>query len=273
MEERADAADADAADVVEAAEAVASPNAIACGFSGGKDSLAVLDICHQRFPAVFAFFLYFVKGLSFQESTLQWAEKRYGIEIYRLPHYNLHEVMSLQRLNFVDPERPDLPPMNLKKVEDHVRRKFGVEWIASGAKPADSLIRRMTIKSQWDEKNKKHYPLFGWGDRQVAAYLRQQHIPIPSEYQFMPPSRDGKPASWHGLQGDHLQAVYEHFPEDYRRILEVFQFADAIRVRWLKYGAKPTPKVHHRKKKQSEPEAGAVQPSQDHGPVESKAAV
>jgi phosphoadenosine phosphosulfate reductase len=62
-------------------------DSVIVSYSGGKDSAVVLDLCHRYFKTVHAFFMYQVSDLSFQEATLRRAEKKYGIEIYRVPHF------------------------------------------------------------------------------------------------------------------------------------------------------------------------------------------
>lgn len=55
--------------------------AVLVSFSGGKDSLAVLDLCCRAFNHVVAFYMYLVPGLRHIEERLEWAKAKYGIEI------------------------------------------------------------------------------------------------------------------------------------------------------------------------------------------------
>jgi phosphoadenosine phosphosulfate reductase len=207
------------------------PAGIIVAFSGGKDSLAVLDLCAQRFQRVEAFFMFWVCGLHFQEATLQWAEQRYGIKIYRVPHFDLPALMDDQALNFARPSQRFLGRFTPRQLDDHVRRHFKLTWIASGERKCDSLQRRgmLSAAGPWDQKRLHHYPIAEWAPRQVLAYLRAPRIPLPAEYGYLHRSLGG-------FRGEDLAAVAKHFPDDYQRILQVFPFVEAIRERWKIYG-------------------------------------
>lgn len=60
-------------------------DSVTVGFSGGKESIVVLDLCMKYFKNVHVFFEYMVPGLSFEERTIRWYEKHYGINILRFP--------------------------------------------------------------------------------------------------------------------------------------------------------------------------------------------
>ena len=55
-------------------------------FSGGKDSLCILDLCCKHFRRAVPYFLFWIKNLSFQEKTLRYCEGRYNLQILRYPH-------------------------------------------------------------------------------------------------------------------------------------------------------------------------------------------
>ena len=69
--------------------AAAITDRVLVAFSGGKDSVVTLDVCMRHFAHVEGFFMYQVRGLSFQESIIRYYEDKYGIPIHRIPHFEL----------------------------------------------------------------------------------------------------------------------------------------------------------------------------------------
>lgn len=219
------------------------PDSIICAFSRGKDSLAVLDICVRRFKRVEAFYMYWVKGLEFEEAILRYVENRYSIKIYRVPHFELARLVSRQALTWYRPSAPEFRITKQRDIDDHVRRHFGNEipWIASGERKMDSLERRamLSASGEWDTARMHYYPIMEWKTRHVWDYMQMHNLPVPAEYGFLK-------RSWAGLVGPDLYAIREHFPSDYRKILEVFPFAAAITARY-EFHADRTPKKRHSK--------------------------
>ena len=73
----------------------------------------------------------------------------------------------------------------------------------------------------WDVKRGVYCPLMDWTDKQVLCYLRLRHIQLPAEYQYMK-------SSFGGSYGEELKAIKQHFPADYRKILDVFPHCEAL---------------------------------------------
>lgn len=211
-------------------------------FSGGKDSIVTLDLCARNFKRIEIFFMFWVLGLEFQEVLLRWAEQRYGVKIHRIPHFEIPRIMNLQLLSWYRPSSPEWRTVRIRELEDHVRRHFGneLQWIASGERKTDSLERRamMTVSGQWDKARLHYYPIMEWRTSQVWKYIRLRHLPVPAEYSFLR-------RSWYGFVGRDLVQIKKHYPGDYRRILEVFPFVDAITRRYELYGTDQLPEVSH----------------------------
>jgi len=242
--------------------------------SGGKDSLATIDICVRQFKEIRAFWMYYIKGLRFQEVVMQSIERRYGIEILRLPHFDLSWLLGSQMLQWYRASYPEFGVTTMREMQDLVRDRFGISWIATGEKMADSFTRRFMMKannsSQWDFKRGCYYPLQRWTNTQVFQYLKLRHIPLPPEYRFMK-------GSWGGMRGSELHQVKLHFPEDYKKILEVFPFAAAIERNYEIYrldqpvfpsrkaaaGTNTIPEIRDGQDTAVATEQGAIQPKND----------
>jgi len=211
------------------------PTEVIVSFSGGKDSLATLDWCARHFQKIYAFYMYWVKGLEFQENTLRWAERTYDLKILRLPHWEIPRIMSQQILNYYRPASPEFKQLRLRQVEDYARYKLTGDlsiWMASGEKKTDGMARRglLNTRGPWDEQRGHFYPLQDWTDKMVWEYLRIRKIPTPWVYSVGVASRTS------GFRGSYLHQIKQHFPKDYEKMLQVFPFLEAIRKRYELYG-------------------------------------
>lgn len=54
---------------------------IIVGFSGGKDSVALLDLCTKYFKNVYAFWMYFVDHTTLKDNYFRYIEQKYHIKI------------------------------------------------------------------------------------------------------------------------------------------------------------------------------------------------
>ena len=191
------------------------------GISGGKDSAVALDLCCQFFPKVVGFFLYIVKGLSFQERILQYYERRYGIEILRLPHFMLSDFLRYGSYRLPDLE---VPTVSTKETYDYVREKTGIYWIACGERISDSIIRRAMIRSTGtiDEKRGRIYPVAYWNKKTIVDYISKKHLKLGEDSSVLG-------FSFRSLDPIELQAVYDHYPADYQRIMDWFPLVEASR--------------------------------------------
>jgi len=97
-------------------------------YSGGKDSLCVLDLCSKIFEKVVCVFMYFIPGLACAEKQLQYARDKYGVEIKQYPHWVF--VRSLIHV-FCDNYYFDFPlkEIKLKDVYRMAREDTGIKII------------------------------------------------------------------------------------------------------------------------------------------------
>lgn len=202
--------------------------------STGKDSLAVLETCQRYFKRIELFHWYVVRGLSFRESALARVEKRYGLKVRQIPHFMLSRLLrhGVHRV----PSKATLtaPRSHLKELETDMREQTGIDWIAYGQKRCDSLERTAMLSAcdNIDHKARRIYPLAWWNNGFVFRFLKQQRIPLPSDYAEFPRGNfDGG-----DLRGRVLVKLRDRWPEDYQRVLAVFPFAEGEVRRYERFG-------------------------------------
>lgn len=205
-------------------------NSIAVSFSGGKDSMVTLDLCSQVFPAenIHPYFLYMVRGLECEESILQRSERRYGVQIIRLPDPAIQHVLREAILipNPVAFRRT----MTYADIQSHIRKKTNCEWIAFGHRMDESLQRRGMISSTSgsmlgkSDRLKKVYPICDWVSRSVYSYLRSKRIEPPDNF-------GSADTAGFSLCSACLHYLRENWPDDYEKVCKHFPFAESIIVR------------------------------------------
>ena len=188
-------------------------------FSGGKDSVAALDLAFKYFKQVDAFFLYLVGGLSFNESIIKFYEDKHGFQIHRLPHFMLAEWL---RYGTYRPPDYDVPIVSVKQTYDFARELTGTWWIAGGERIADSVWRRAMIKQSGsiDAKRGRLYPLADWNKAEVLAYIRQHRLRVGEESRRLG-------FSFASLLANEMMIVREAFPRDFETIKRWFPLVEA----------------------------------------------
>lgn len=194
-------------------------DSVIVGFSGGKDSVVSLDLCARYFKRVEAYFMYYVPGLSFQERMLEWAENRYGISIYRLPHFELAQFFKYGTFRPVD---LDVPILKVADVYAHLRAHFGIHWIAGGERIADSIWRRAMLKQGGtiDRKRGRIYPVAHFTKAHILAYIKQHRLPVSAESRTLG-------FSFRSLQPGDMRKIREFFPDDFAKIKAMFPLVEA----------------------------------------------
>ena len=196
-------------------------------FSGGKDSIVTLDLCCKYFKKVIPFFMYIVPGLSFQESLLQWYEKKYEFEIIRLPHFDMSEYM---RYGAFRPCDMDVPIISITDIYNYLRGITGARWIAAGERISDSIVRRAMIKHSGsvDMKRGRFYPVAYWKKAEVMQYVKMKKLKLS-------PTSKTLGFSFKSLEGRELAVIKNQYPEDYEKILSFYPFAGASVKRFEHY--------------------------------------
>lgn len=206
-------------------------DAVLVSFSGGKDSLVILDLCAKIFKKVTCFFMYFVPSLSVCERQLQYARDRYGIEILQYPHYILGRTLANAVFCDYYPEMQDFGKFTIIDIYALVRKETGVETIVTGAKKSDSFWRRRYMGRCGKEKYKDIInPLADWNKFDILAYLKVNNIPIPD--------CSAGNATGIDLSAPSLLWLHDNHPDDFAKLCRLFPYAEAVIYRRQFYGKK-----------------------------------
>jgi len=200
-------------------------DAVMVAYSDGKDSRAILDMCARTFSRVEAFFMYLVPGLACVEEGLEWARRRYNLKIHQYPHWLLSRLIrqDVYRLNFHTLD--GFPEWKVADLYRAAMAESGIRLVATGAKKADSQWRKRNLASTAGYDYLLQ-PVREWSKTEVLAYLRSQGLPIP-------PSSN-RSATGIDLSTPSLLWLHDTYPEDFRRVCEVFPMAEAVvwRRKW-----------------------------------------
>lgn len=199
-------------------------------YSGGKDSLAVMDIAVKTFARVVGVFMYFVRGLDCIEEQLQYARDRWGVEILQYPHWAM--LRNLREGNYCPmwSSADNLPDLKLVDIYNMAKKDTGIQTILMGAKASDSLWRRRNLANVEKSENYKgvHAPIRDWNKFDVLAYLKLNDIPVPDS--------SGRSATGVGLTTPSLLWLHDKHPNDFKKVCKVFPFAEAVVWRREYYG-------------------------------------
>ena len=205
-------------DPIKTASAVS--DSVIVSFSGGKESVVVLDMCMRHFEHVAAFHMYQFPHLSFTDEQIDWYESRYpGLDIIDLPHPNLSSNMHYGAYR---PYNPDVPLIGFNDVCNYVRWATGIHWIAAGERISDSLVRRAMIKHSGtvDTVRGRFYPVANWNKADITRYIKVHKLRIGRDSRAMG-------YSFPGLEQEAMTGLKRHFPKDYERVASWFPAIEA----------------------------------------------
>lgn len=203
--------------------------ACAVSFSGGKDSLACLDLCLRTFREVRPFFLYFVPGIRCAEEPVERYAARFGVRVRYFRHWIYYQCRQNEVYCDIHWRVRQAPAIGPRDVLDLVRAELGVRLIVSGVKAADGPMRRRRIfGATARDDTGMLYPLKQWLKQDVVAYLKMRGIE--------PPDAPRKVSFGVDLSTPSLLYLHDHHPEDFRRIEEQFPYVRAAVERRRLYG-------------------------------------
>jgi len=192
-------------------------------YSGGKDSLVLLDLLAPHFK-VHCFFMYFVKNLRHLNFFLEWVKRYPNATLHQLPHWMVSYYIKHNYFSIPTPGR-SIKALKQADIEGKAREISGCDWIVFGHKKADSMNRRIMLSTyKFDcinDKGKKIYPLALWTKRQVKSYIQINNIIKPIEY-------GAKNSNGLDLNIDVFLYLREFFPDDLEKIFNIFPLSRQI---------------------------------------------
>lgn len=203
-------------------------DSVLVGFSGGKESVVVMDLCFRYFKKVQPFFMYICPNLSFQERTIAWYEKKYQTEIIRIPHMDVSEYFHYGSFR---PGDESFPIVSINDIYHYLRLQSDIWWIAAGERINDSIVRRAMMKKSGtiDTQRGRIYPVALWRKNEVIDYIKFHNLYLGADSRKLG-------FSFKSLWGKELSMLKHHFPEDYEKVLRQYPFAEAGVRRYELYG-------------------------------------
>ena len=199
------------------------------GLSGGKDSLATLELCLAAFSHVEAFLMEMVPGLECERGPVAAAARRAHVELHCVPHWHLSHYL---KTGVFAPRCRGLGRfrnVRQRDVEALLRKRTGIQWVAYGHRMDDGASRRFYLRKRGviDWQHLRLAPLYDWRTREVLQFLRAHKIsPPPARY-----GTAGRRVTGFDLTERCLSWLRDNHPKDYQRVLEFFPDAHAVVIR------------------------------------------
>jgi len=188
--------------------------------SGGKDSLVILDLAVWAGVRVECVFMYMVAGLRCVEEPVEAAMRRYPkVPLHKVPHWNLSRALAYGDMCVA---HNDVRILRIGDIERAMRKKTGIDWVASGERSSDSFTRTQYVGKckGWNQKSQHIFPVWNWKTEDIVTYLRARKIPLPPRYGDS--SGDLHGTSGFSLQADSIRWLYRNHPDDYARVEKIF---------------------------------------------------
>lgn len=188
----------------------------------GKDSLVLLDLMYPKFDRIVCIFMYFIKDLEHIDRYINWVKTKYPrVEFVQVPHWTLTRIL---RTGLYCVPNPKIKLLTIKDINANTQLRYGIRYSFYGMKKADSLNRRLMLKTYEGndyQNNGNVYPLAGWTQKDILAYMKMHKLPAPIRY--------SKSAS--GGVGFNLECflwMRDNAPNDLRKVLRTFPMSEKI---------------------------------------------
>ncbi len=212
---------------------------VAVGFSGGKDSLAVLDMAVRTFHTVVPYYYYFVPGLKSEEQKVAIAREHYKLNVLKFPAPAGIEAFKAGLFCDEFPEFEALPDLSRRTLYNWIKAVSGASIILTGEKKSDGPFRRRRMAAQANTMADVIFPLKDWLKWEVLSYIKSQRLPIPD-------AGRGDSGSVCLMDAEILH-LHKYHPEDYETLRAYFPYIETVvlRERWFgEGGAQATKEAH-----------------------------
>jgi hypothetical protein len=205
-----------------------SGGSLLVGVSGGKDSLCTLDVCVRSgaFQRIELFAMYLVPGLECFEGPVRRVADRYKLPVHFVPHWDLARLIKHAVLRPHVLGAKDIRLQKVRDVERALTMRTGIDFFAYGERAADSVVRRI-YTSEHDGVHpywRRLWPIWDWCKPHIKAYLKARRLPVPEQF-------GKRKATGISLSAVSLALVRKYHPNDFRKILEVFPYAETQVIR------------------------------------------
>jgi len=202
-------------------------NIVGIGYSGGKDSMVVLDLAYEFGFKIKAFHLYKVPDLKAMREMIERAKRRYGIEFYFYPWLTLSSMIKHSKLQPYWAVNFDIPNVNMADIENRFRAENPeISWILYGWRASDSFSRALIMKQTHgiDRKTFRAFPIWRWSRKDVLSYLKTKKIPLPEMW-------GRKEQGGIDLHPEVFKILKEKYPDDYEKYLKIFPYGRVYEIK------------------------------------------
>lgn len=195
------------------------------GLSGGKDSLCLCELVKMAEVTNVSYFnMEFLPDLQVQYDLLQYACQRFNIpyeQIIKVPSEHFCNCMHFSAYTWYSEQaKKDFPKTSRRMVFSYIAKKYK-GTIVTGAKKCDSMAIERKINQN---ATVEMYPLVNWTLEDVLTFMELRNIKIPEQ------TKQG--CRGVGLEDEDIMFIYNHYPEDFAKIEEIFPFVRAVLLKY-----------------------------------------
>ena len=211
--------------------AAAKSSSVLVSYSGGKDSLACLDLVSRAgFKKIVCFYMYEVPGLQVIADRMKWARDTYNVETIEVPHWLMYRNIADQVYCDVKYTLNDLPPqVSIFEIYTYVMQLTDIHLVVNGGKTSDGIWRRRFLNNSSARRTHVCTPIKDWSKWDVISYLNMRKIPIPPE------SLSGLSAGI-GVYNQCIVWLHDNHHDDYLRMRRIYPYVEAVIKRREFYG-------------------------------------